>query len=195
MDATTQSKEESAVDGELPILKEAGDYLAMIVDQAKNAPPCLEISNYVLATAQTLPAEVDFQQVKLKDFNPCYSYHMGPDGLKGVVGVGVWEWENHYGLDWWMEQRYLKRGGKGRDENYGRFDCVALALTADDIDQLDADVVNLKLPAKPEVQKELADGVYAYNKYKMYTDIRFINRAKSLLSDGLNIYYYTVHWG
>lgn len=102
-----------------------------------------------------------------------------PDSDK-VVNIATWR--KHPNLHGWMEELYYRKGGQAES-----FNCVNVALTMADIEQLEEDVLNDQLPhtagfffgaSSPEDKED---------------DLKFIKKAKEELEKG-NLVYYTSWW-
>jgi hypothetical protein len=88
-------------------------------------------------------------------------------------------WRKHHDLHGWMERLYRAKGGAGD------FNCVPLRLSRVDLDNLEHDIKNNKLATMggffrnfpPDDDGSIAD------------DMRFIERARSMLDIGFAVYY------
>ena len=96
----------------------------------------------------------------------------------------LWYWRKHHDLHGWMEQLYRKKGGKEE------FNCQYVELTIDDLDQLECDVANYRLPNttgfffgnNPPCQESVDD------------DLAFIAAAREVLLTTNNHVYYASGW-
>jgi hypothetical protein len=89
------------------------------------------------------------------------------------------QWRKHPNLHGWMEKLYRAKGG--REEN---FTVTTVQLTLDDLDQLEFDVKNKRLPH--------TDGFF-FGVSQAQHDIEtlaFIERARAAIGDGKTVYYY-----
>ncbi|MCA6111801.1 phosphoglycerate kinase [Bradyrhizobium cenepequi] len=111
---------------------------------------------YALATDNALSAAVDFD---------------APDSVK------IYNWRKHPNLHGWMERLYRKRGGRMRT-----FNCVNVALTADDLQQLEADIRTKCLP-KTGGFFGVSDGS------ELEDDLAFIAKAREALAANRAVYY------
>lgn len=87
-------------------------------------------------------------------------------------------WRKHPNLHGWMEQLYRSKGGTADD-----FNCVNVALTAEDINQLEWAVMNDELPH--------TDGFFfgASQPEDKADDLKFIAAARKALADGKTVFY------
>ena len=97
----------------------------------------------------------------------------------------VFYWRKHNRLQGWMEELYRRKGGMEE------FNCVDVELTLEDIDQLEATILNKTLPETQgfffgnDSYKDYEDDEYGYKK----DDITFIEKAKKILNNGNKLYY------
>lgn len=87
-------------------------------------------------------------------------------------------WRKHPNLQGWMERLYRQKGGAGE------FNCVDVELTAEDIDQLEKDVIAGALPGT----SGFFFGSDADAHYRE-ADLRFISAARSALAEGHTVVY------
>ena len=87
-------------------------------------------------------------------------------------------WRKHPNLHGWMDRLYRERGGKGD------FNGDELELTAEDLDQLEYDVLNNRLP--PTSGFFFGDGADDYYKKD---DLKFIQEARAEMFLGLKVFY------
>ena len=105
------------------------------------------------------------------------------------IGTGeeredVFYWRKHNRLQGWMEELYHKKGGKEV------FNCVDVELTLEDIDQLEAAILNKDLP-------ETGGFFFGNDSYSDYEgehgykkdDIKFIDNARDELNKGNKVFY------
>ena len=94
-------------------------------------------------------------------------------------------WRKHNRLQGWMENKYIDNGGKEQ------FNCVAVELTIDDIEQLDVVINNRMLPETggfffgSDSYSDYEDEQYGYKN----DDLSFINKAKEILTSNKKLYY------
>jgi hypothetical protein len=77
-----------------------------------------------------------------------------------------------------MERLYREKGGEG-----AAFNCVNLLLTAEDLNQLEADIRIGNLPRTSGFFFGESDGS------EVEDDLRFIANAREAMADGLIVYY------
>lgn len=89
-------------------------------------------------------------------------------------------WRKHNALQGWMENLWLERGGEGE------FNYIPLKLTLEDLNKLESDVVNDRLPATSGFffGPDSRDDEHMKEK-----TIEFINRAKEYIDEGWEIEY------
>jgi hypothetical protein len=112
---------------------------------------------YALTTTETPPAPVDFE----------ISH-----------GERLHYWRKHPDLHGWMEALYREKHGSAES-----FNCVNLALTADDFDRLEADIRESRLPHTEGFFFGDSDGS------ELEDDLTFIEKARKAISDDLTVYY------
>jgi len=94
-------------------------------------------------------------------------------------------WRKHNRLQGWMEKLYHEKGGN--DE----FNCVDLELDLDDIEKLEAALLDKALPETdgfffgPDSYGE----DYLYHGNCKTKDLTFIEEAKKILENGDRVYY------
>lgn len=96
-------------------------------------------------------------------------------------------WRKHPNLQGWMENLWESKGRPGwcgESNPMGDFNCVRLALTAEDIDALEAAIDNDDLP-------ETAGFFFGDPKdgYYREQDLQFIKDARAAISDGEQVSY------
>lgn len=87
-------------------------------------------------------------------------------------------WRKHPNLHGWMEQLYRAKGGTDAD-----FNCVNVALTAEDLDRLEADTRANALP--------FTEGFFfgESNGSETEGDLAFIEKARAALAEGKTVFY------
>lgn len=113
---------------------------------------------YAFARAANIPEKVDFADDP-GDQKLCY-------------------WRKHPNLHGWMERLYRDRGGKEPV-----FNCVNVALTADDLDRLETDIRAGTLPPTSGFFFGASDGS------ELDDDLAFIARARAAIGAGASVYY------
>ena len=97
----------------------------------------------------------------------------------------VFYWRKHNRLQGWMEELYRRKGGTEE------FNCVEVELTFEDIDQLEAAILNKDLPETggfffgSDSYSDYEDEQYGYKN----EDIKFISKAKEILNNNRKLYY------
>lgn len=89
-------------------------------------------------------------------------------------------WRKHHDLHGWMERLYRAKGGTKES-----FNCVSVRLTMEDLQNLEHDVLNNKLP---ETQGFFF-GTNPPDQYSMEQDMKFIAEAKTAIAMGDAVYY------
>jgi hypothetical protein len=112
---------------------------------------------YAYKTKEILPTEVDF---KVKDAEELHT------------------WWKHPNLHGWMELLYRVKGGKETS-----FNLVNLALTSDDLDQLEREIIYQTLPFTQGFFFGDSDGSEADD------DLAFITEARDALKAGYSVFY------
>ena len=87
-------------------------------------------------------------------------------------------WRKHPNLHGWMDRLYRERGGKGD------FNGDELELTAEDLDDLEYDVQNNRLP--PTSGFFFGEGA---DDYYRDSDLKFIQEARAEMFLGLKVFY------
>lgn len=113
---------------------------------------------YAYARPGPLPAAVDFER---QDADQEIHY-----------------WRKHPNLHGWMERLYRDKGGKSES-----FNLVPVALTEEDLDQLEAQVRDGILPHTTGFFFGASDGSEAED------DLAFIKKARAALREGKSVYY------
>jgi len=110
-------------------------------------------------------------------------------------------WRKHNRLHGWMQQLWEDKGRPNapqQESPMGDFNCVPVRLTLSDLEQLEAHIVDKKLPETggfffgddsfnwdDENGKPLEDGDYYYKE----TDLKFIEDARKAIEEGKEVYY------
>lgn len=87
-------------------------------------------------------------------------------------------WRKHPNLHGWMENLYREKGGK--DES---FNCVNVLLTIEDLDRLEADINEGKLPPTSGFFFGQSTGA------ETEKDLEFIKMARREIADGFCVFY------
>jgi hypothetical protein len=89
-------------------------------------------------------------------------------------------WRKHHDLHGWMERLYRSKGGTAQS-----FNCVRVRLTKTDLDLLEHDVLNGKLPQTTG----FFFGTNPPDEDSMKRDMEFISAAKIAIASGDAVYY------
>jgi len=124
------------------------------------------------------------------------------DGLPDIIGQEnrpkAWDWgkedlaywRKHPNLQGWMEELYFKKKaasgwvpGDKDGGTFGEFNCVAVRLTAEDIDALELAIEGGALPE--------TEGFFfgVSQPEDTATDLKFIEDARAALRNGRAVYY------
>jgi hypothetical protein len=87
-------------------------------------------------------------------------------------------WRKHPNLHGWMEQLYRAKGGTDAD-----FNCVNVALDADDLDRLERDIRNQALPHT----EGFFFGTSRLDEIDL--DLAFIEKARAAIAEGKTVFY------
>jgi len=91
-------------------------------------------------------------------------------------------WRKHNRLQGWMENLHYEKGGTKT------FNCVDLELSLEDINRLEKDIMNKKLPVTGGFF--FGDDSYVeYEKYYLEDDMKFICNAKVAIHKGRVVIY------
>ena len=96
----------------------------------------------------------------------------------------LWYWRKHHDLHGWMEQLYHSKGGMNE------FNCEYVELTAEDLDRLEQDVKQFKLPRTTG----FFFGHNPPNDDSVAEDLEFIAAAREVLLTTNNHVYYASWW-
>ena len=88
------------------------------------------------------------------------------------------EWRKHPNLHGWMDQLYYAKGGHAES-----FNCVPVVLTLEDLDRLEADIRERRLPDTAGFFFGDSDGT------EFLDDLAFVDKARKAIADGLTVYY------
>ena len=93
----------------------------------------------------------------------------------------IYYWRKHHDLHGWMENLYNQKSGTEV------FNCEHVRLTSEDLDALENDVKNNKLPATIG----FFFGNYPPDDDSKEGDLGFIEKARQVISEGDCVYYYS----
>lgn len=91
-------------------------------------------------------------------------------------------WRKHPNLHGWMEELYYAKGGTAAS-----FNCLPVILGSEDLDRLEADVQDNRLPQTEGFFFGASDGS------ERDDDLAFIARARTAIAAGYTVYY-TAWW-
>lgn len=100
-----------------------------------------------------------------------------PFGFKVEDAAEIHYWRKHPNLHGWMESLYFEKGGADT------FNCITLALTAEDLDRLEADVRAGHLPPTSGFFFGESDGS------EREDDLMFIATARAAIAEGKTVFY------
>ena len=95
----------------------------------------------------------------------------------------IFDWRKHNRLQGWMEELW-----RTKTDNKDEFNLEELELEIEDIEKLEQDIIDKKLP----VTKGFffgEDSYVEYEKWYLEHDLKFIKVAKETLKDGQRIFY------
>lgn len=87
-------------------------------------------------------------------------------------------WRKHPNLHGWMQKLYAEKGGKSSD-----FNCNTVELTTEDLDKLEADIRERRLPSTSGFFFGASDGS------EFAEDLAFIKDARGSIAKGERVYY------
>lgn len=108
---------------------------------------------------------------RLEDINAEFKKEQKPEEL--------FYWRKHHDLHGWMENLYRERGGE--DE----FNCVKIRLHEQDLDNLEQDVINKKLPHTTG----FFFGDQPVTDEDVENDLLFIAKARQAIKEGKAVFY------
>ena len=113
-----------------------------------------------------------------------YAY-VSKNGKHDDDSRGIAYWRKHNRLQGWMENKYIDDGGKEQ------FNCVAVELTVEDMEQLEVVINNRMLPETggfffgSDSYSDYEDKEYGYKD----DDLKFIDNARDELNKGNKVFY------
>lgn len=112
------------------------------------------------------------------------AYSLDKNGNKTELAY----WRKHPNLQGWMENLWHSKGCPNKPtENLspmGDFNCIPVELTREDINNLENDILNDRLPST--VGFFFGDDSDNYHKKQ---DLEFVQKAREALDDGLTVMY------
>lgn len=114
-----------------------------------------------------------------------FAYSINKDGEKHEIAY----WRKHPNLQGWMENLWRNKGCPNSNEHsdphgLSDFNCVPLELNEDDLDLLEKDIKNSKLPSTGGFFFGDNSDDYYYQK-----DLEFIEKARDAIDSGLTVVY------
>ena len=100
-----------------------------------------------------------------------------PFGFADETAERIHYWRKHPNLHGWMENLYFEKGGTKL------FNCIALVLTAADLDRLEADIRAGSLPETAGFFFGKSDGSETED------DLAFIAKARAAIAEGKTVFY------
>ena len=91
-------------------------------------------------------------------------------------------WRKHNRLQGWMENLWFEKGGEGT------FNCEDVRLSLEDINRLEKDIMDKKLPVTGGFFFG-NDSYVEYEKWYLEDDMKFIKNAKEALDEGRVVIY------
>lgn len=114
-----------------------------------------------------------------------FAYCIDNNGEKEEIAY----WRKHPNLQGWMENLWESKGRPNAHKDEGQvglsdFNCIPVELTAEDLDQLENDIVNGQLP-------NTCGFFFGNNSDEHYKeqDLEFIAKAREALDSGLTVMY------
>lgn len=89
-------------------------------------------------------------------------------------------WRKHHDFHGWMENLYYQKGGSEAE-----FNCTPIRLTLEDLDKLEDDILNYRLPPT----EEFFFGHNPPDEDSVKDDLQFIKDAKACIEEGYDVYY------
>ncbi len=115
-----------------------------------------------------------------------YAFIKGKESSDIKDATEIAYWRKHNRLQGWMEALWVKKG------NTDEFNCKRLYLVPEDIDALEKDIANRKLPmtegfffGRDSYDYDGEEGNY----YEYEKDIAFVERAKEAFVNGDEVFY------
>ena len=118
-------------------------------------------------------------RVKAEDVIDDFTVRNEEQGREGDLEELAY-WRKHHDLHGWMERLYRSKGGDKES-----FNCVPVRLSMEDLNLLESDVLNNRLP---ETQGFFF-GTNPPDEYSREQDMEFIMKAKIAITNGAAVYY------
>jgi hypothetical protein len=97
-------------------------------------------------------------------------------------GEEIQYWRKHHDLHGWMHRLYEEKDGLD-----GEFNCTTVRLLAEDLDRLEADIRERRLPAT----QGFFFGNNLPNVESDEEDLAFVAKAREEIANGKAVYYYS----
>jgi len=97
-------------------------------------------------------------------------------------------WRKHNALQGWMENLWRSKGCPNKEEDNEDFNCIPLELTHEDLDALEKDLLDSRLP---ETSGFFFGPSTAGDRYYLDKDLEFVREAREHLDSGLEIEYFS----
>jgi len=127
-----------------------------------------------------------------------YAYSKDENGEEDAIT----DWRKHNRLQGWMEELWESKGkpfdGELEENPMGDFNCVPVELTLTDLEQLEAEVVEMTLPSTCgfffggdsfEWTKDDGSSYEEGDYYYKEKDMQFIEDARSAIQQGKKVFY------
>lgn len=101
-----------------------------------------------------------------------------PVDFKVENSAEIHYWRKHPDLHGWMQELYYAKGGIAES-----FNCVAVALTLEDLDELEKAVCGFELPETSGFFFGKSDGT------EVNDDLAFIVNARKAITEGYTVFY------
>ena len=116
-----------------------------------------------------------------------YAYLNGrkEDGSKDELAY----WRKHPNLQGWMENLWIEKGRPVPEDNEhfdGSFNCIAVELTLEDLDRLEADILSGKMAELRTVGFFFGE---ESDEYYREQDLKFVKEARDAIADGHKVFY------
>lgn len=115
---------------------------------------------------------------------PQVDFEINRDDPTADTRTEIYYWRKHHDLHGWMHQLYTKKGGQSPV-----FNCDNVRLMPEDLDQLEQDVKEGKLPATTG----FFFGNFPPDDESKKEDLEFIRLAREAIANG-DAVYYTSWW-
>lgn len=97
-------------------------------------------------------------------------------------------WRKHNALQGWMENLWRSKGCPNKEKDSEDFNCIPLDLTHEDLDALEKDLLDSRLP---ETTGFFFGSSTAEDNPHLEEDLDFVSQARQHLDSGLEIEYFS----